>query len=198
MKTSNRLGSLALALAGVLFLLYPVVRPYSDETTLRGIEVFASNAWVASHMFAVLGFILMSLGLLVLDRRAALVTSIGAGLTILYYGAEIFGLRAVGLRAVSEQDPGLLAMVEAIRFNPIALSAFLLGLLLLAAGVVMAAIAIRRSGVLSKWSGVPVAVGFALFIPQFFGPPALRMAHGALIAIGFAWVAVEMWRKRQA
>lgn len=196
MKTSNRLGPLALAVAGVLFLLYPVVRPYADETTLRGIEVFASNAWVASHLFGAIGFILASLGLLVLDRRAAVVTWIGAGLTLPYFGAETFGLHAVGLRAVSEQDPGLLAMVDAIRFNPAATVMFVLGLVLLAVGVGMAAVTIWRSGTQAKWSGVPAAVGFALFIPQFFGSPALRMAHGALIAIGLAWVAVEMWRER--
>jgi hypothetical protein len=34
--TRVRLGALALAVAGVLFVLYPAIRPYSDETSLEG------------------------------------------------------------------------------------------------------------------------------------------------------------------
>jgi hypothetical protein len=185
-----------LGLAGVLFLLYPVVRPYADELTMQGAEAYASTAWVAAHLFAMIGFILIPLGLRgVVGERAVVVTWIGAGLTLPYYGAEAFGLHALGLRAISEQNPALLTMADGIRYNPAAIAMFALGLLSLAVGMVMAAVAIRRSGVLSRWSGVPLAVGFALFIPQFFGTPPLRMAHGALLAVGFAWVAVEMWRK---
>jgi hypothetical protein len=60
--------------------------------------------------------------------------------------------------------------------------------------VVLAAIAVWRSGTLARWSAVPLAAGFALFVPQFFGPPALRIAHGALIAIGGVWLGLELWR----
>jgi len=38
------------------------------------------------------------------------------------------------------------------------------------------------------------AVGFALFIPQFFAGAEVRIAHGALIAAGCAWLATTVWR----
>ncbi|WP_433352117.1 hypothetical protein ACQP25_03640 [Microtetraspora malaysiensis] len=201
-----RLGAGSLAVAGVLFLLYPVVRPYSDETTLAGARAMASSAWVAAHLFAAVGFVLLTLGLLalhlVLDRRpsltAVVVTWIGAGLTLPYYGAEVFGLNVIAARALKEQDASLLSLADDFRFGPAAVTMFGAGLLLLGVGVVLAAVAVWRSGVLSRWSAVPLAVGFALFLPQFFGSPALRMAHGALIAVGALWVAVELWRARRA
>src|ERR1700730_7179635 len=92
-----RLGGLALAVAGVFFVLYPAIRPYSDETSLQGAAAFASTAWIGAHVRAMLGFILGTLGLLALydmlrDTSAeqpaflALVTTwIGAGLTLPYY-----------------------------------------------------------------------------------------------------------------
>src|SRR5437660_5388453 len=102
-----RLGALCLAVAGVLFVLYPAIRPFSDETTLRGAEAFASNAWIVAHVLAMLAFVLLSLGVLgsyaQLRRGAgewpaalAVVLSWVAGLTLPYYGAEAFGLHAIG------------------------------------------------------------------------------------------------------
>lgn len=72
---------------------------------------------------------------------------------------------------------------------------FAAGLAGLAAGAVLAAVAIRRSGVLPRWSGVPLAAGMVLFLPQFFGSPALRIAHGVLVAVGCIAVAVVLWRR---
>ncbi|WP_433500044.1 hypothetical protein ACQP1K_06955 [Sphaerimonospora sp. CA-214678] len=197
-----RLGAAALAAAGVLFLLYPLVRPWADETTMDGARAMASAAWVASHLFAMVGFILVSLGLLslhlVLDRRltlpAVVVTWLGAGLTLPYYGAEDFGLNAIAARAVREQDASLIDLVDQFRYAPAAVAMFAVGLALLGVGAVIAAVAVWRSGVLSRWSAIPLAAGFALFIPQFFGTPAMRIAHGVLMAIGGLWLAAELWR----
>ena len=62
-----RAGALALAVAGILFILYPATRPWQDETTVDGaIRSMSSNWWVAAHVFAMLGFILVPLGLLAL------------------------------------------------------------------------------------------------------------------------------------
>src|SRR3954452_13949112 len=96
-----RLGALALALAGVLFMLYPAVRPWHDESTVDGATAsMSSPAWVAAHFFAMLGFIAVPLGLLPIPSAgggpraepvaaaAVLVSWIGAGLTLPYYGAE--------------------------------------------------------------------------------------------------------------
>jgi hypothetical protein len=69
--TRIRAGAAALAAAGVLFLAYPALRPWHDEGTVAGATAsMSSPAWVTAHFFAMLGFILMPLGLLAL--RAAL------------------------------------------------------------------------------------------------------------------------------
>ena len=59
-----RAAAVALAVAGILFVLYPALRPYTDETTLDGARAFTSTAWVASHVMGMLGFIGLAIGLL--------------------------------------------------------------------------------------------------------------------------------------
>jgi hypothetical protein len=205
-RTGSRSGALALAVAGVLFV-YPAVRPWQDESTVEGAtKAMNSGAWVAAHLFAMVGFILVALGLLGLwnaVRRtraerlalAAVVTTwIGVGLTLPYYGAEDFGLNAIARKAAEGQVSDLLGLVEAVRFSPVPITTFGLGLLLLAAGAVLAAVASWRSGVLARSSGILFAAGFVLFLPQFFTPPAVRIAHGVLVAAGSIWLAVALWR----
>jgi hypothetical protein len=206
-RTRTRWGALALAVAGVLFILYPAVRPWQDESTVSGaIKAMSSGAWVAAHLFAMLGFILVALGLLAVwtavsrtraERLgfAAVVTSwIGVGLTLPYYGAEDFGLNAIARKAAEGQQFDLLGLVDAVRFSPVPATTFTLGLLLLGAGAVVAAVAIWRSGVLPRSSGILFAFGFAVFLLQFFTPPAVRIAHGVLVAAGSAWLALALWR----
>ena len=203
--TRNRTGALALAAAGVLFVLYPAVRPWHDESTVSGATAsMSSQAWVAAHFFAMLGFILLPLGLLAvrdalagtqsasLARTAAVVTWIGAGLTLPYYGAEDFGLHAIAANHAGH----LLDLISAVRYQPLAMTIFGAGLVLLAVGAVLAAVAIWRSGVLPRYSGIVFAVGLALFFPQFYLPPAGRIAHGVLTGIGLAIVAVSLWRAK--
>jgi hypothetical protein len=210
-RTRTRWGALALAVAGVLFVLYPAVRPWHDESTVEGaIKSMSSGAWVAAHLFAMVGFILVALGLLavwnVLRRTraeglalAAVVTGwIGVGLTLPYYGAEDFGLNAIARKAAEGQVSDLLGLIDAVRFSPVPATTFAVGLLLLAAGAVLAAVAIWRSGVLPRSSGVLFALGFVLFLPQFFTPPAVRIAHGVLVAAGSIWVALALWRAEEA
>ncbi len=190
----SRLGSLALGAAGVLFLLYPVFRPWTDETTADGAHAaMASPAWVAAHLFAMIGFVLVPLALLdlrdVIGLAPMVVMSAGAGLTLPYYGAEDFGLHAA---ATNSSD--LLAVAEATRYNPLAVTMFAVGLIALAVGAIMAAVAIRRTGVLPRSSGIVFAIGFATFLPQFFTPAPVRIAHGVVMLIGLVWLAAAMWR----
>ena len=207
-ETRTRLAALALVIAGACFLAYPAIRPYTDETTLAGAEAFASPAWLLAHSLAIVGFILLVLGLLGLYGRlretkveplgiAALVlTWTGVGLVLPYYGAETFGLAAVGEEALRQNSPGLLiTLSDAIRFGE-GVWLFGAGLLALAAGAVLFAAAIWRSGALPRWSGIPLALGFALFLPQFFTPPAVRIAHGLLVAIG-CWLAAWSMASRE-
>jgi hypothetical protein len=35
-----------------------------------------------------------------------------------------------------------------------------------------------------------------LFLPQFFTPPAARIAHGVLVAVGCVWLAWESTRRQ--
>jgi hypothetical protein len=67
---------------------------------------------------------------------------IGSGLVLPYYGTEDFGLHAIagphGPRA------GLLSLVNAVRFQPLAATMFAVGLLLLATAGILAAIAVWR------------------------------------------------------
>jgi hypothetical protein len=203
--TRVRLGPLALAVAGVLFILYPAVRPWHDETTLAGATAsMSSGSWVAAHLFAMIGFILVPLGLLAIRRAvsgtraeplalaAAVISWIGAGLTLPYYGAEDFGLHAIAQKTAEGRQTDLLGVVEATRFNPVAVTLFSVGLLMLGMGTVLAAVAIWRSGVLPRYSGVLLALGFALFIPQFYTPAAVRIGHGVLVAAGSIWLALAL------
>jgi hypothetical protein len=200
-----RAGAVALAGAGVLFVAYPAVRPWHDENTVSGATLsMSSGAWVAAHFFAMVGFILLPLGLLAL--RAAVASTrtettallaivfawIGGGLVLPYYGAEDFGLHAIA--GPHGQGTDLLALVKAVRYQPVAITIFGVGLILLAVAGILAAIAVWRSGVLPKAAGVLFGAGLVLYLPQFFGPAALRIAHGILVVVGCLVLAAALWR----
>lgn len=200
-----RLGAGALALAGLLFVVYPALRPFSDETSLQGAAAFASNAWVIAHTLGMIGFTLLPVGLLGLLQLfrgtpveglsywALIAALLGVGLTLPYYGGEAFGLQAIGQEAVTRHDPSLVGLADKVRGLPQA-AMFTLGLLLIGVSAITVAVAIWRSGTLPKWSGVPFALAFALFIPQFFGTQPIRVAHGLLVAAGCVWLAIVMAR----
>jgi hypothetical protein len=204
-----RLGAAAFAIAGTLFVLYPAIRPFSDETSLQGAAAFGSTAWILAHMLAMVGFTLVMLGLLglYLALRATSVESLafwalavgiaGIGLLLPFYGAEAFGLHAIGQEALRQHSLTLVGLATVVRSGP-ELIMFLVGLLLLAASGITTAVAIWRSGVFAKWSGVPFGLGFALYIPQFFGSQPIRVAHGLLVTAGCLWLAAGMWRRRPA
>jgi hypothetical protein len=197
-----RLTAFSLAIAGLCFILYPAIRPFSDESTLQGAEAFAASSWLLAHSLAMIGFILLILGLLGLCSQlrkttarslgitALVVTWIGVSLTLTYYGAETFALHAVGQEAVSQNNVDLLVtLTNSIRFGE-GIWFFGFGLLAIAVGAILFAIAIWMSGILTKWSGIPLAVGLALFIPQFFAPQSVRVGHGLLVLVGcwlMAW-----------
>lgn len=210
MTSSNalwtRLAALALVIAGVFFVLYPAIRPFSDEVSLRGAAAFASTAWLLAHSLAMVGFILVLLGLLGLygllrETRAGgvgmvalVMTLIGVGCTLPHYGAETFALHAVGQEAIKLQNADMyVTLTNAIRYGE-GIWFFGVGLLALAVGTILFAVAIWRPGVLARWSGILLAAGFALFIPQFFTPQPVRVGHGVLILVGclaLAWSMVS-------
>jgi thiol:disulfide interchange protein len=71
------------------------------------------------------------------------------------------------------------------------------GLVLLAVAAIFLASAIWKSGVLPRWSGVPLAVGFVVCTPQLQGAPLfqpIRIVVGLVIAAGCIWVAAGVAR----
>ena len=195
------LTALALVVAGILFVFYPALRPFSSEKGLEGAHAFGSTNWIIAHSLAMAAFILLGLALLGIcelvrgtngERLAiwgTVLSWVGIGLTLPYYGAEVFGLHAVGQAVVDRNNPDLMSIVHSIRWE-VGIFWILTGLALLAIGVILFAIAIWRSGRLANWAGIVLAVAFSLYIPQFAASQPVRVAHGILILLGgmlLAW-----------
>ncbi len=198
------LTAISLAVAGLLFVAYPALRPFSSETGLEGAQAFASTNWIIAHSLAMAGFILFGLALLGVceqlrgtngERPASwgiALSWVGIGLTLPYYGAEVFGLHAVGQAVVDRNNPDLMSIVNNIRWE-VGIFWILAGLTALGVGVILFAVAIWRSGTLARWSGIVLAAAFALYIPQFAAGQPLRVAHGVLILIGDLILAWAIW-----
>ena len=210
-STRIRWGGIALAFAGVLFLLYPGLRTWRDESTAVGaLEAISANSWLLTHTFAILGFIFLALGLLAVwavvagtraERSAfaaLVITWVSVGLTLPFYGAETYALNAIASLVAEGGDHDLLVLKEAIQFGPVAITTFSVGLILVAVGAVVTAVAIWRSGSLPRYSGIPLAVGLSLFIPQFFSPAPVRIGHGALMAAALIWLGLVVWRAAES
>lgn len=204
--TRIRISATSLVISGILFVLYPMIRPFSDEASLQGAAAYASTEWLVAHILAMVAFALLPLGLLGLHSClqetnvehlgfwAVVLSSIGSGLTLPFYGGEAYGLHAIGQEAIRNQSAALISLADTVRSGS-GLVMFLIGLLLLGIASITVATAIWRSGSLPKWSAVPFAVGFVMYIPQFFGTQPLRVAHGLLVAIGCLWIAGVLWRQ---
>lgn len=204
-----RVAASSLVLSGVFFVLFPVIRPFFDESSLQGAKEFASAQWVLAHAFGMGGFILLTVGILgvylLLENteverwvlRALVLSIIGVGLTLPFFGAEAFSLQIIGQAAVNQNNPALIPLVNQVRFGP-AIAFIGTGLILVAAATILLAFAIWKSGVLPKWSGVPSAIGFAVYIPQLQGDPIfqpIRVVIGLVIALGCTWIAWGMLKE---
>jgi hypothetical protein len=186
-------GVLPFAAAGLLFVAYPVLRPWSDRTPEGAPAAFAAPAWLAGHLSAAAAFLLVGFGLLAVRDRvpgragglALGLWATGAAMTLTYYGAETFALNALGTRV---PQPGQLAVLaEAIRMGPVQVTVFGVGLLLMAASAVVLAARLRAVA-------LPFALGMVLFLPQFFTGPPLRIAHGVLLGAGCLLLAAHLRR----
>lgn len=193
-RTSDPIGRALLIGAGLLFAVYPAVRPYADDGTAAALAAFGSERWVLAHVSAMVGFVLMGLALYRIRTAAVAATlwALGAGLLLPYYGAEAFALNAVG-RAGGEPDASL-ALVDEIRNRAVQMTMFGVGLVLVSVAAVVLAVTLWRSGAAGRWAGVPLALGFVAFIPQFYAAPWVRIADGVLIAVGVAVLAEGLRR----
>ncbi|KZF00086.1 MAG: hypothetical protein WBD41_00180 [Rhodococcus sp. (in: high G+C Gram-positive bacteria)] len=182
-----------LASTGVLFAIYPILRPYSSEVGRAGADAFASPLWIAAHVSAMIGFITLVLALRALNvgTVADVTTLVGVGLVLPYYGAETFALNVLGTDALDTGDYTVVDLAEPIRYGMTQSVMFGVGLVAIATGAVLAA---RRS---ACWQGWVFAAGFVLFLPQFFAPPWLRIAHGLLILAGAALLAARTFERQE-
>ncbi len=74
------------------------------------------------------------------------------------------------------------------------MTTFGIGLVALAIGAILVAVAIWRSAMFARWVGIPFAAAIVLFLPQFYASPSVRIAHGVLMLVGLALLAGAMWR----
>ncbi|MFK5634996.1 hypothetical protein [Ornithinimicrobium sp. LYQ103] len=196
------------AATGALMATYLLLRPYGDgggSTTPAAAEAFASPWWVLAHVcgglsLAAFGWLALAVSDLTEGRAGRLARWAGpAGVVLVlpYYGAETYGLQAVGARAVVG-DPTALALVEQIRNQPVGLTLFALGLLLLAVSGVATALACQRAGLTSPaWAAWPLGIGVALVLPQFFLPSSGRVVFGLAYALAATVLIVAVLRSRR-
>ena len=201
-----RFSALSLVISGILFVLYPIIRPFSDEASLEGAAAFASTEWLVAHILAIVAFTLLPLGFLGLYHSlqdttlkpliysAVVLCLVGTGLTLPFYGGETYGLHAIGMEAITQQTVALVSISNVVRTGT-GLILFLIGLMVLAIASIIVAVTIWRSGKYQKWSGIPFALGLVLYIPQFLGGQQLRVIHGLLVTMGCLWIAVGLWRQ---
>jgi hypothetical protein len=207
--TRNRLGAVALGLATGLLAIFPLIRPFFVLDVFepeRGIDLaspaFVSAAWTGSHYLAMLGFVLLQLGLLavyrfhagsVADRRAlhGLAWSLpGVGLILPAFGVETYTMPVVGgLHLVGATG---LAPVIALTYRGPMTIVLLLGQLALGVGAFTLAAAIRRDGRLPSWAGFVLAIGLACWLPML--PRPVRVIDGLVIGLGGICLAWKMWR----
>ncbi|NLU61488.1 hypothetical protein HCA61_04325 [Rhodococcus sp. HNM0563] len=185
-----------LVVAGILFALFPLTRPFAPGGGADTLEQFGSIWWTVAHLVGAAAFLLTAFAFaeLHIAPRATAAIGVGSALTLLYFGSETFALHE--LTAVDGDTA--LELAELIRTGTAAMIAFGVGLLLVAVGVIVVLVsAVRRRWTPVLPAGI-TAAGFLLYIPQFFVSPTLRIAHGVLMLIGCALVAYELVKSDRA
>jgi hypothetical protein len=208
MNEKQSFAAYAFMISGVCFVLFPLIRPFFDESSIAGAVQFASARWVIAHAMGMAGFILLALGLQGaflrlrtagagrLSYLALILGWIGCGLTLPFFGAEAFSLQVIG-RAAAEQDSlPVLALVNLVRFGPGLLSIGT-GLILVALSTILLAVAAGRSRALPLWAAILLAAGFVVYIPQLQGAPVfqpIRIVVALVIAAGCSGLAARLLR----
>lgn len=195
-------------LTGLTMATYLLIRPYGDKSGGFGqAQALASPRWVLAHvcgMIAIGSFAALTVGLREvlggrLTRLGARCGVLGTALVLPYYGAETFALHIIGARAVAG-DEALLALVDPIRYQPVVVSLFAIGLLLLAVAGVLLGLAwmhsaqLRTSTPLQRWAAWPLGTLMMLLLPQFYLPATGRMLFGVLYALAAAVYAASLLR----
>jgi hypothetical protein len=198
--TALTLGFSSLALG-----VFPLVRPFFPfdprtpaETLARAAPAVTSARWLVAHYIALIGFILLLCVLPALcahlaaagvgsrARRATWLSGLGVALILPTLGVELYALPAIG-RLYLDGAASIAALVGLI-YRGAAVLVMLLGLVLLAIGAVLLAVAGVASRALPRWAAVTYAVGLAFWCPLL--PPPVRIVDGLLIGVGglgLAW-----------
>lgn len=189
-----------LGLASLSFLLYPLLRGFGPETGLAGARHLGSPGWAAAHGAAMIGFVALAVALRLGShdprrRSTELIAWLATCLLLPYYGAETFALNAIGQWVDSGGDPTAMAIADSFRMSPVPLVTFLAGWVLLGWVAIRLVRDDGRSASPDRWGVRLTAVGLLLFLPQFFAPGPVRIAHGILLAVGLAmWAFAEARR----
>lgn len=209
-STSARTAAAGFVISGLALAAYPLLRPWGPETGLEGARGFAAAAWPVSHLLGMVGFVTLALALRSLTsavvpfwpRRAVRTTEtlawLATALLLPYYGAEAFGLRALGAYAAERGDLSALAVADVFRYEPLAMTTFALGLLLLLVVGVRLAVGFWRAGTLGRVGGILAGAGAVTYLPQFFGTPVVRMGHGVVLGIGLVLLGLVVARASAA
>ena len=166
--------------AGSLMAAYLLLRPYGDASggdTSSAMEAYASPMWVVAHLAGAASLVMLAIvWVLAASGAVRWVAVAGAALVLPYYGAETFALHEIGAMALAG-DTSVVPLVAAVRDNPVAMPLFGVGLLALAGAGIAAALRVRRTcgdevGGAAGRALLPLAIVAALFLTQFFLPPA--------------------------
>ncbi|MFV0460271.1 MAG: hypothetical protein ACK5MT_16030 [Actinomycetales bacterium] len=194
--------------SGIALAAYPVVRPRAREVGLSGAEAFAGNAWLIAHCLGMVGFVLLAFGLRALAdaeptwwlgrpvREAETRGWLAVALLLPYYGAEAFALNVAGRHAVAVGDVTALEALVGFRFAPVELVTFGMGLLALAMVGGRLILGAWASGTLGRTGGILAGLGLLTYLPQFFTPMPVRIAHGVVLGTGLCLLAWTMWTER--
>ena len=204
-----RLGALGLGLSALLLMAFPLARPFfrldifaPEETMAAASPAFTSVAWVLSHYFAMLGFVLLLGGMLALYAlhagmeteprafRGLLWGTTGVALILPAFGVEAFTMPVIGNLHL-EGATGLAPVIPLIYRGPMTI-VLIFGLVFLAVGAFNFAFAIRRSRQLPVWAAFVFAVGLGLWLPLL--PRPVRIIDGLLIGLGGIPLAWSLWR----
>jgi hypothetical protein len=195
-----------LLVAGLAFAASPVLRPYGPETGAEFAADLASPLWLVSHVLGMVGFTALALALrsLVLTgtpwawggqplRKVETRLWVALALLLPYYGAEAYGLSAVGRHALGGNGDAV-AIAGSFRYAPFEVTTFSVGLLLL---VLVGGRLIHgtwAAGGTTRLGGLLAGLGLATYLPQFFVSPEVRMAHGVLLGLGLIALARSVSR----
>jgi len=204
-----RLGAIALGVCGLLFAVFPFLRPFfpldvfSPNVAAMASGPLASASWLIAHLLLMAAFALLPCALLAIYAaladgptesralRGLILGVAGTGFVVPAVGVEVFAMPVIA-RLYLEGVTGVAPALKWIYWGPMTL-VMIVGLMALAIGAIELARATWRSGVLPGWAGVALAAGLALWLPLL--PRAVRIVDGLTIGFGGLWLAWAIWRK---